>query len=348
VREGWLYDGLTAVRHQITVTHPPGELRIVETGETIATSDLRPIGDRATILFARSGWDGWRLGLAGPLPADWAADLPSQEHHGGILDRIGLLPAILGGAAIAAACIWLVAQTTPVLARLVPEHWEVAFGETLVGDFGGNACRTPAGQRALDDLARRLSPGNAPVRVSVVDLPLVNAVALPGRQVILFNGLIREADSPDEVAGVLGHEIGHVKKRHVMTALIRDFGLSLLIGGADGGTIASGLLTSRYSRDAEREADAEAIGALRTARISPAPTARFFGRMARQEQVFGGAVKALSYIGSHPVSTERERLFRRAVESRAAYSPALSSEQWVALRAICGKRVRPKKLDKDT
>lgn len=334
---GWLYDGVTAIRHEVTVAHEPGALVIVETGERIPAADLRPLGDRGTILFGRAGREGWRLGFATPLPDDWTAELPRQEHHGGILDRIGVLPALIAGAAIAVAAVYLVAQTTPVLARMVPESWEVALGQGMTGDFGGRACRVAAGQQALDRMAAELAPGAKPVRVSVVDVPIVNAVALPGRQIVVFRGLIASAQSPDEVAGVLGHEIGHVERRHVMAALIRDFGISLVIGGADGGAIASGLLASRYSRGAEREADSEAIGALARAGISPLPTARFFARMGKDEQQLGRAVAVLSYVGSHPITADRQRLFERAAKRGANYRPALSPADWQALQAICGK-----------
>jgi predicted Zn-dependent protease len=214
----------------------------------------------------------------------------------------------------------------------------MAFGESLTGDFGGRICTGAEGQQALDRLATRLSTDGRPVRIRVIDLGIVNAAALPGRQIVVLNGLIDKAESPDEVAGVLGHEIGHVERRHVMAALLRDFGLSLLLGGADGGAIAQGLLASRYSRGAEREADASAIEGMARAKVSPMPTAAFFARLGKDEAKLGRSVTMLNYISSHPLSEERRKRFAASFDKAAGYRPALSTAEWKAVRAMCGTR----------
>jgi Zn-dependent protease with chaperone function len=75
-------------------------------------------------------------------------------------------------------------------------------------------------------------------------------VALPGGNVILFDGLVKQARSPDEVAGVLAHEIGHVREKHVMQALLRQMGLAVVLGGIDGnsGALVNNMLSMSYSR----------------------------------------------------------------------------------------------------
>ena len=216
----------------------------------------------------------------------------------------------------------------------MPERWEVAFGDTLAGDLGGNACTAAPGQAALAQLTARLSGGRA-MRVRVVDLDIVNAATLPGRQIVLFKGLIAAAASPDEVAGVLAHEMGHVENRDVIAALLRDFGIGLLIGGADGGRIVHSLLSNRYSRADERGADAYAVSALARARISPRATAAFFDRMGKMELGMGRAAAVLSYVSSHPLSADRRRLFVTSARPGQTYAPALFPPEWTALRAIC-------------
>ncbi len=328
----WHYDGRSAMRHAVAVELDGGALRLG--GETVPIAELRPIGDRARAVFARTGHEGWRLGFDSPLPPEWRAALPRQEHHGGLLDRIGVVPALLVCAlvaAIAAVGMW---RGSALLARLMPERWEMALGDSLTGDFGGGTCHGMAGQRALNALAARLATDGRPPTVHVVDLGLVNAVALPGRRVLIFDGLLREAKSPDEVAGVLGHEMGHVVNRDAMAGIIRNFGVSLLLGGADGGAIANALLTSRYSRAAERGADAHALASLAHAHISPAATAAFFERLADGESRLGRAATVLGYVSSHPLSAERRQLFR-ANRAGLPYRPALDPAQWRALRTIC-------------
>jgi len=331
----WHYDGQSALRHRVSVSLEPGALRFVESGEVVPTADLRPIGDRRDAAFAHRLREGWRLTFDEPLPAGWIATLPRQEHHGGILDRIGVAPALIGGAALAVALLFGLVQGTNVVARFIPERWEVALGESMTGELGGEICHAAAGQSALDGLARRLTSDGRPVTIRVVDMGMVNAAALPGRQIIVFRGLIDRAKSPDEVAGVVGHEIGHVENRHVMAALLRDFGLSLILGGADGGAIAQGLITSRYSRGAERDADVFAIDAMRRAAISPLPTAGFFERMAAAEKKFPRTTRLFGYISSHPLSAERRQRFAGSFQKGTQYRPALDAGEWKALRSIC-------------
>ena len=329
----WHYDGVTALRRNVMVVLDGDVLRIEPTGEVVALSALRPMGDRRTNVFGRAGADGWRLGFA--EPPEWIARLPGQEHHGGLLDRIGVVPALIVGAALAAIAAVTLWTGTSLIARIVPESWELAFGDTLSGDFGGNACTVPAGVQALATLTGELNRDGRAVRVRVVDLPIVNAVTLPGRQVVLFRGLLLAARSPDEVAGVLAHELGHVDNRDAMTALLRDFGIGLLIGGADGGRVARALLASRYSRAAERAADTHAIAALARADISPADTAAFFDRLAKQEGGMGRMASAFAYLSTHPLSAERRAGFIASTRGAPPYRPALDAAGWQALRHIC-------------
>jgi Zn-dependent protease with chaperone function len=335
----WHYDGRTALRQAVTIATDGADLLIVETGERVPIADLLPMGQRGgPPVFGRKGVDGWRIGLTDPVPADWAASLPGQERHGGLLDRIGVVPALLVGAALAALFVFALSRGTSLIARLVPERWELAFGDAMAGDLGGRVCTAPAGQAALDRLTGRLSAGGGPARVRVVDMNIVNAVTLPGRQIVLFRGLIAAAQSPDEIAGVLGHELGHVDNRDVMTGLLRDFGISLLIGGADGGQIAQTLLSSRYGRAAERAADAHAITALTRADISPADTAAFFDRLGKSEPT-SRAGRLIGYVSTHPLSAERRQAFVAATRARPPYRPAMSAADWQALRTICGPPV---------
>lgn len=330
----WHYDGLSAVRHDVHVALLGDRLRF-DSGETVPLALLRPSGDRRSPGFSHAELEGWRLNFKDSLPPDWVARLPRQEHHGGIIDRFGIVPTLLGGTIAAAIAIFAVVQGTGLLARLVPERWELAFGEALVGDFGGKACSGAAGQQALNRLATRLTIEGKPVHVRVVDLGMINAAALPGRQIVIFEGLLKQAKSSDEVAGVLGHEIGHVEHRDPMTAIIRDFGLGLLIGSAEGGRIAQGLLSSRYSRAAERNADAYSIDSMAQAQISPVATAAFFQRMEREEAQLSPAAKVMSYMASHPLSAERRQRFAHGVRKDATYHPSLTPAEWEALRTIC-------------
>jgi len=335
---GWLYDGVTSDRRAVTVAIDGDMLRIVD-GEgavdTVGFGDLVPLGDHARIVFGRVGREGWRLRLD-PLPAEIAARLPRQERRCGILDRFPIVLVLIVAALASVVGLVALMQGAAFAARLVPMSWEVALGDALVGDLGGSACNAPAGRAALDRLVARLAL-DTPVKVRIVDLDIENAVAMPGRHIVVFRGLLTNAHSPDEIAGVIGHEAGHVANRDVMTGLLRSFGLSVLIGGVDGGAMTASLLASRYSRAAEAAADDYAIHALDAARVTPAATAAFFDRLAKSEGGDAFATRAASYFASHPLSADRRRAFLASAREAGRYTPALDAPDWRDLRAICGK-----------
>jgi len=257
----------------------------------------------------------------------------------------GPLMAVCAVVAMAVAGLW-VADVSPArgLAGLLPTQLRQSLGRQVVQSLsqGHSACQTPAGSAALARLAERLSAaaGGKRFSVQVVDWSVVNAFAAPGEQIVIARGLIEQARSPDEVAGVLAHEMGHGLELHPETAIIRAIGLSaaveLMLGGS-GGTLANvGILLTQlgYSRAAEREADTRALQILEKAEISPLGFAAVFKRVEARDR--GSVIGEVSILRTHPLSAERARL----AEARPPYAttPALPEEDWQALRGICGTR----------
>lgn len=334
----WHYDGNDARRRHARV-EPDGDLfLLVEADRTTGPFAWRDLvageagGDGASYGLRRL--PGWRIGFADGVPDTIAARLPRHARYGGVVDRLGLWPAAGVFALLAAIAVTLALRTPALVARLVPVSVERRLGDAMVGDFGRSGCEAPAGKAALAALVRRIDPDDAALDVRVVKVPLVNAVTLPGRRIVIFDELLQEARSPDEVAGVIGHELGHVRHRDVTTALIRQLGLSVLLGGLEGhvGGYTNALLALTYSRGVEVDADGFAIERLKAARISPAATVGFFRRLAGKS---GRAERMFAYVASHPVSSDRARRFAASTDRRAAYRPALDAAQWQALRDIC-------------
>jgi Zn-dependent protease with chaperone function len=344
---GWLYDGERATRYVVEIEAGDGALRIIHADGrdlSVPAADLVHIESRIDAeVYGRDDGGGWRLGIMNPHPPELAALLPRRRVYGRWIDRIGLVPAVVAGLVLSATVI-LFGQFFPHwVAPLVPRSWERSFGDALVGDFGEKFCTGAGGQEALAKLGTRLSPRSEDLRIRVVSVPIVNAAALPGGTIVIFNQLLKEAKSPDEVAGVLAHEIGHVENRDVTEAMIRHFGFSLIIasvGGTTGGNVEM-LTTARYSRRAETRADGYAIEALDRAGISPRPTADFFERLARIERAVPMS-RSLVYLASHPLSEERRERFAAAAAG-APVAPSLTSEEWRALVHICDSpaRTRP-------
>ncbi|MCW5773737.1 MAG: M48 family metallopeptidase [Rhodospirillaceae bacterium] len=229
------------------------------------------------------------------------------------------------------------------IAALVPRTWEERLGAAVVRQvgtlFGRNGrlveCRAPAGKAALDRLVARLvaqAETDYVFRVQVVDSPIVNALAAPGGYVLIFRGLIDRANSPEEVAGVLGHEMGHVIERHGTESLIRMQGMKLLLGTvAEGGTIEYGttLLSLSYGRAAEREADRVGVALLNRADIRGAGLVGFFRRVGKESGESGGVMR---YLSTHPPTGERAAEIEATSIGRG---DAMSAAEWQALRSIC-------------
>jgi predicted Zn-dependent protease len=256
-----------------------------------------------------------------------------------------LIPALAIGSLVTAAVVGFGYAAPHWLAPHVPMSWERNVGGAIVGDFGDLRCRSAKGQKALEALVERVAPGATKgpdaIKVAALNVPVFNAAALPGGYIVVFRPAITETD-PDSLAGVLAHEVAHVRRRHVTEALIRELGIGALIRLFAGnvGANAEQLVALSYTRENEAQADSDAIGMLRRANISPKPTAALFARLSR-EQAEGAAYSA-EFLQSHPLSTKRSRRFAVSFDPKARYMPALDRAQWDVLSDICWKRGQSK------
>jgi beta-barrel assembly-enhancing protease len=347
----WHYDGSTAIRHEAFIEEAGSGFTLTVDGEasqTLSWSDLVAAGSRNGLpFFGHRSIKGWKIGLEAVAPADLARHLPQRQTYGKWIDRIGVGPASVAFVAISALVVLIGVKLPDLIAPLVPLSFEKKLGEAMVGDLGGRFCNGPGGQTALNIIKKRVGGNDPNIDIRVANFPLVNAVTLPGGKIIVFRGLLQEAKSSDEIAGVLSHEIGHVRHRDVMQGLLRQTGLSILLGGAGGnaGGYANAAIGLTYTRKAEEEADSYAIEALRNGRVSPEDTARFFNRLARDEEKLGAAKAAIGYVSSHPLSGDRELRFRRSMQKNANYTPVLDKDQWTALEDICHNDPNVKKDD---
>ena len=176
----------------------------------------------------------------------------------------------------------------------------------------------------------------------VLDTDEVNAYAGPAGYVMVTRGALMRMQDESELAGVLAHEIAHVRRRHVTEALLRELGIGALIRLFAGGIGANAqqLVSLSYTRANEAEADADAIASLRRAGIDPRPTADLFRRLGGERTEAG----SLQWLESHPASGGRARLFATSHDPRVTYRPVLSDPQATALYDAClqPSRSRPR------
>ena len=158
----------------------------------------------------------------------------------------------LAAAASLAAIVWYgVPLIADQLTPLVPRALERRTGEVADGQarsmFSGGVCTTTEGQAALDKLVaglKKAPAAPAEAQVAVLSSDTVNAFALPGGRVYVLSGLIDLAQSPDEVAGVLAHEFGHVAHRDSMKVMIEQGSAAFVIGLFFGDVFGAGAIAA--------------------------------------------------------------------------------------------------------
>ena len=199
---------------------------------------------------------------------------------------------------------------------------EIAATLPLVTDSVVDAYVQELGMR----LARGTSRASLPWHFAVVDSKEINAFALPGGFVYVNRGLIEHTSQMDELAGVLGHEIGHIVRRHSVQQLKRSGGTRIgialfcsLTSFCDSHTaqiaidLGGAAWLARHSRAAEAEADSEAVANTVRAGVNPEGIPAMFQTMLTMRSSEPGLVQ--TFFGSHPVEEDRIATTRRLVES---------------------------------
>ena len=143
----------------------------------------------------------------------------------------------------------------------------------------------------------------------------LNAFAVPGGYVYVYTGLLKYLDSEAALAGVIGHEIGHVESRHATQRISKAYGISLLMNIALGSNpsdvtqivanLFSGLALLANSRTDEEEADAASLAYLRSTRYYPGSVKFFFEKMRDEGKVSSGGQGLATFLSTHPDPIER-------------------------------------------
>lgn len=223
----------------------------------------------------------------------------------------------------------------------IPIEWEQKLGEAVYQDFLSKETVLKEGPAvgAVEEMTQRMTAkildNPYHFKVSVVQSPVVNAFALPGGYVVVFTGLIKKAESGEEVAGVLSHELNHVLQRHGMERMVKMLGLaavvSIVVGDQQGliglaRQLGLELATLKFGRAQETEADVTGIKLLSDARIAPDGMIRFFERLLDNDK---GRVELLS---THPMSAARAERLKAELAALPKRSPEPFSFEWVKVQ----------------
>ena len=251
---------------------------------------------------------------------------------------------LAAAASIVAVVLFGVPLAADRLAPLVPASLDRRIGDVAEQQikvlFGGKVCNNAPGRAALDKLVATIGDAagmQTPIEAAVLATPIPNAFALPGGKVYVFSGLLAKAENPDEIAGILGHEIGHLRHRDSTRNLIYNGGTSFLIGLLFGDITGSGalvfasrsLVTASNSREAEQNADTFAIDAMRRLGRPTKPMGELMLRVTGKD-----LDKSLSLLSSHPLTEDRLKRMSEADRPPTA-PPLLTAGEWASLKAIC-------------
>jgi predicted Zn-dependent protease len=257
------------------------------------------------------------------------------------------LLAVIGGLVLV---LWL---STDVLVQWavdrIPPEWEQRLGQSAYQDFLLRQTVITEGPSvaAVHEISQRLIEHIADnpytFEISVVKNDVVNAFALPGGYVVVFTGLLENAQNGEEVAGVLSHEFNHVLQRHGLERIVKQLGvvavLGILLGDQQGlagvmKQMGAELFSLQFGRAQETEADVTGLRLLYRAHIDPAGMVTFFQRLAEQEQ---GRVEWLS---THPMSAARAERLKQEIASLPTTVPEPFTFQWETVQQSTGNPAR--------
>jgi predicted Zn-dependent protease len=193
----------------------------------------------------------------------------------------------------------------------------------------------------MDSLVNRICNANAisreRIKVHVFRADVINAFAMPGGHLVVNSQLIQECKNPEQLCGVLAHEIAHIQLRHVMGKLTREVGTSVLFGitttGSDSGLFAeiiASLSSKAFDREMEKEADLKAVEYLVNAKIDALPFAEFLFNTGEN-----ASESPLQWLSTHPSSRERQEYVNREIERmQGPTDRIISDNSWLNLKNV--------------
>ena len=148
----------------------------------------------------------------------------------------------------------------------------------------------------------------------------------------IHTGLLLKAESPEEILGVMAHELAHVEMQHSMRNLMEMVGLYAVISAVFGDVSgiaailvnnAPYLLKMKFSRDHEREADTQGFEYLMKAKLDPRGLVDFFGKLQQEQEKSSmpNMEEALSVLSSHPATDERINNLNKLIEEKGGQGP---------------------------
>ena len=360
---GVFFDGKTSTRRNVAVEAAPDALRISSTDGALlaewpypelvglpAPTDVLRLGRRRDPILAR-------LDVRDTALAEKVDEYAHGIDRSGVTERRARNKIIAWTFAATVSLIFVAVVVLPALierlAPIIPLSVEHRLGTAVDAQVRamlntgqsdqpfecGEAAPERPGRAALDRLMSSMEQAAGlpiPIKTAVVRRTETNAVALPGGHVYVFQGLVAAANSPDELAGVIAHEIGHVAHRDGTRSILQAAGLSflfgMLLGDFTGGGVvviaARTIMQSAYSREVENAADRYGVELI--AKIGG--DGRALGTIL--DRIAGTIEPGIAILRDHPVT--KDRIARINAIAPPRRGPLLDAAEWTALKRICG------------
>jgi len=280
-------------------------------------------------------------------PLERAVERVRQVRH-----RRRMVWSAVGGVALAFMLgLWFGADLLVELAvARIPVEWEQKLGQSAYKDFLAQQEIMKEGLTvsAVDEMTHRLTaqiPDNPyKFEVTVVKSDVVNAFALPGGYIVVFTGLMKKAGNGEEVAGVMSHELNHVLQRHGLERIVKQLGLvavvSIILGNQQGlmslaRQLGVELLTLKFSREQETEADLTGLQLLYRAKIDPSGMISFFQRLSEKDE------GRMEWFSTHPMSQGRAERLKAELVAMPKLAPVPFTFEWAKVRESLGVQPAP-------
>ncbi|MDN5942699.1 MAG: M48 family metallopeptidase [Nitrospira sp.] len=273
-----------------------------------------------------------------------AAEQVRQVRH-----RHRLAWSLIGGMVLATVLgLWFGSDLLVEIAvSRIPVEWEQKLGESAYRDFLSHqeVMKEGPAVTALGEMTQRMTAqildNPYTFEVTVVKSDVINAFALPGGYVVVFTGLMKKAESGEEVAGVLSHELNHVLRRHGLERIVKNLGLmtvAAIVFGNQQGLIGMmkqlgvELFTLKFGREQETEADLRGLQLLQRAKINPSGMITFFERLSEKDQ------GRMEWLSTHPMSAARAERLKAELAALPKKSPEPFTFDWKQVRVSLGSQ----------
>lgn len=274
----------------------------------------------------------------------------------------------------AVAVFWTYSEITSYAYVFVPLGYDKQQSK-IVSDWVRDylpECRSADLKSAVQTISERLKEEDEDFDydIIIVKKEIFNAFAMPGGTIVLFTDLISRTDSPEELAGVMAHEMAHIHKRHGVRRQIRSAANVLLISMGIGAgfegidtlenmdtlyeILGVTVLDQKFSRDYEEEADEVALRKLKNSKIGASGFLQFFERVKKEyetpdENVEEDKTKIPNFLSSHPATDDRIQNVKNAMAEKGypKGNIGIGRREWNRIKKLCDPNVPPKKLEMD-